>query len=881
MADRFYRRIVQHFCFFIARNGRQTWSTRQVFGRCPSVSLRVILLSFLMISVLSAAQLKQTRRVLIINDLGIVSSPGFAEIDQAILNSLQRSPYQIELYDESLQLTFFPDKDSQRAFYDSLIRKYSGRRPDLIIAAGSASFKLVAESHEPFIRETPIIFCELLGEIPDQSNSGLHVTGVMSRLQPEQTLEAALHLLPGTKHVAIVGGTGKFDEVWERVAKQAFQNYESKLEFTYLTNLTMPVLLERLRHLPSNTIVYHTSIAQDAAGERFIGSAQSVPLVADAANAPVFVMDDVDLRAGTVGGSLVDWTDAGRIAGDMAVRVLNGERPEDIPIEISKNAYMFDWRALKRWHLRESDLPPGSVVLNRQPSFWEVYRGYVIAALIVLLAEAVAIFALLWQRVQRRKAETELRKSEEKFSKAFQRSPLAFTLASLVDYRFIEVNDTFQRYTGWQRDEVVGRTPLEINLWVDTDQRSTFLAQLRAEGSVRRMELLFCAKDGHFWTGLVSSELIELNGEPCALSLIADITEAKRAELARRESEDRFRLVANAAPVMIWISGPDKLCNYFNQRWLEFTGRSFEQERGNGWVEGVHRDDVNTCLTTYTDSFDRRAPFEMQYRLRRDDGEYRWVLDLGVPRFNSDGSFAGYIGTCVDITERKLAQEALSDIGRKLIEAQEEERAWIARELHDDINQRIAVMAVELEQWEQHLYDSEANRGREHIRRVRERLFDLGKDVQLLSHRLHSSKLELLGLVVAASSFCREFSKQHKVEVDFSHRDVPRNLPKETSLCLYRVLQEALQNALKHSGGRHFTVEMHGRSGEIQMDVSDLGVGFVQHDAVNCDGLGLISMRERLQMVKGKLSIRSEPGRGTTIQALVPLSSVDGARAAG
>ena len=253
------------------------------------------------------AQLKQSRRVLIVNDLGTVSSPGFSEVDQAILSGLRNSAYQIELYQESLQLTYFPDEASQRLFRESLIQKYSDRKPDVIIAAGSASLKFIAESQESFIRHTPIIFCIVLGEIPSQLNSGRHYTGVLGRLHPAETLNAALHLLPGTKHVVVVGGAGKFDETWEGVAKQAFQNYESKLDFTYLTGLTMPVLLERLGHLPSNTIVYHTAISQDAAGERFIDSAQSVPLVAAAANAPVFVMDDVDLRAGTVGGDLVNW----------------------------------------------------------------------------------------------------------------------------------------------------------------------------------------------------------------------------------------------------------------------------------------------------------------------------------------------------------------------------------------------------------------------------------------------------------------------------------------------------------------------------------------------------------------------------------------------
>ena len=159
------------------------------------------------------------------------------------------------------------------------------------------------------------------------------------------------------------------------------------------------------------------------------------------------------------------------------------------------------------------------------------------------------------------------------------------------------------------------------------------------------------------------------------LSSVVDITERKRIEAALRESEERFRLVANTAPVMIWMSGVDKRCAYFNGTWLEFTGRSLDAEMGNGWVEGVHPDDLRQCLDIYTKAFDQRESFQIEYRLRRNDGEYRWVFDSGVPRFNADGSFAGYIGSAIDVTERKMAEKALSMVSRRLIEAHEEERA--------------------------------------------------------------------------------------------------------------------------------------------------------------------------------------------------------------
>jgi PAS domain S-box-containing protein len=151
-------------------------------------------------------------------------------------------------------------------------------------------------------------------------------------------------------------------------------------------------------------------------------------------------------------------------------------------------------------------------------------------------------------------------------------------------------------------------------------------------------------------------------GRPkCFIAIVEDITERKQAEAALKESEQRFRVIADSAPVMIWVSGLDKRCTFFNQGWLSFTGRTMEQELGEGWATGVHPDDLESCLQIYVSSFDAQRDFQMEYRLRRADGEYRWILDFGIPRFANGGTFVGYMGSCIDITERRRVQEEALD----------------------------------------------------------------------------------------------------------------------------------------------------------------------------------------------------------------------------
>jgi len=247
-------------------------------------------------------------------------------------------------------------------------------------------------------------------------------------------------------------------------------------------------------------------------------------------------------------------------------------------------------------------------------------------------------------------------------------------------------------------------------------------------------------------------------------------------------------------------------------------------------------------------------------------GSTRWARWEVRPWRNADGTVGGILVLSEDITRRKQMEKELSGMSRKLIDAEEQERARIGRELHDDINQRLSMLAVELEQLE-HDPSNVAQRARE----LRAQAAEISSDVQALSHELHSSKLEYLGVVAGIRSWCKEFGERRKIEVDF-RSDVSSFLPPEIGLTLFRILQEALHNAAKHSGVKSVEVQMREHQGEIQLIISDPGKGFDPED-VRDKGLGLTSMRERVRLVNGTIEIHSKPMAGTTIQVLVPLGA--------
>ena len=364
------------------------------------------------------------------------------------------------------------------------------------------------------------------------------------------------------------------------------------------------------------------------------------------------------------------------------------------------------------------------------------------------------------------------------------------------------------------------------------------------------------------------------------------VEERKAAQEEQRESEARLRLLLDSTAEAIYGIDREHRCTFCNPACLRTLGYEHAQEvLGKNMHNLIHHTRADGTL----------FPVE-ECRLHRvtRTGEGVHAEDELLWRANGTGFPAEYwsypqrrgdevVGAVVafiDITERKLAEAALANVSRKLIETQERERTRIGRELHDDIGQRLAMVAIGLQQL--HENRPTVPEVRRRTNELQKQILEIAADIQSLSHELHSAKLQYLGLAAAMKSFCREFGEQQRVEIDIQAHDLPGPLSPDISLALFRVLQEALHNSAKHSGVRSLEVRMWGTSDEIHLTVSDRGVGFDREVAKKSRGLGLISMEERLKLVQGALSIDSQPQRGTTIHARVPLGSgSDSVRAAG
>lgn len=354
-----------------------------------------------------------------------------------------------------------------------------------------------------------------------------------------------------------------------------------------------------------------------------------------------------------------------------------------------------------------------------------------------------------------------------------------------------------------------------------------------------------------------------------AFSALADLF-ATHGPAGASVPERALATLLDSIPTPLWIAASNQACIFVNRGLMELTGRSATEHLDAGWQAVVHPDDLAHLTSIHTEAAKSVQLFTAEFRLRRADGEYRWVRDRGTPLVLPDGTHIGFIGTIVDITEAQESEEARRTLADRFLEAQEEERKRIARELHDDIGQRLAILSIQMQRAGKPVSGLPGRRHPE-LGELSAKAKEIASSVASLSHQLHSSLLEYLGLNAAVEACCREFGDQRKLKVDCICNGVPRDIAETTGLAIVRVVQEGLNNAHKHSGATEVHVRLTGEHDELLLEIYDNGHGFDLQHARLAAGLGLISMRERIHLVKGTMEIVSAPGQGTRISARVPM----------
>jgi PAS domain S-box-containing protein len=429
---------------------------------------------------------------------------------------------------------------------------------------------------------------------------------------------------------------------------------------------------------------------------------------------------------------------------------------------------------------------------------------------------------------------------------------------------------------GYAENELTGMNCSQFANPEDSEDDWALFQQLRA-GAIDQysLEKRYVRKDGALVWGRLNVSLLKNadGGPPLVFAFLEDITDRRRAEDALRASEHRFRLAAYAGKMFSyeWEAATDLLTRTGEYAEALCADGAEQLSTGQKILAKVHPDDREAVLAANSALSPQQPDLRVSHRMTGVEGTMIWVERTGRAHFNEEGKLVRVVGMIAEITERRVAEAALADLSRKLLRAQEQERKRIARELHDDIGQRLALLSVELEQL--HLATPEMSETRHRLGELQGQAREIATDVQTLSHELHSTRLDYLGPVATMKALCREVGEQTKVQVAFRSQDMPTVLPPDTALCLFRVLQEAVRNSVKHSGGQHVEVGLWGTPNEVHLTISDRGVGFDSDAAKEGRGLGLVSMEERLKLLGGSFSIESQPGRGTTIHARVPLGA--------
>ena len=575
----------------------------------------------------------------------------------------------VDLDEVSLDMARYAQPDMEGPFVEFLLARLRKWQPDLVVPIGSPAGRFVAKYRQRLFPRAPVLYTGMDRRTLPANAFESNATFVGESFDLAGLVEDILQLAPDTNHIAVVIGASPLERYWTKALQEAFQPFTNRVRFTWFNDLSFDEMLRRAAALPPNSFMLHALLLRDASGVTH-NQDEALQQLRAVANAPINGLYQNQLGLGLVGGRLYQAEVEGDEAARVAIRILRGEPISTFPPRIigPQPHARYDWRELQRWKISEARLPPGSVVEFRQPTIWERYRWWIAGVLAIGLLQAVLIVQLGVTLAKRRRMERALGESEERLNLAALSSGTGLWSLDLDTGRVLATPRLRELFEFSPSEELTYEAFLAMIHPEDRERVRQAFRRAEHEEAEIALEFRVVRADGSVrWIGTWGHRNDDRHAKTRRWSgASTDVTERKQAEERLRESESRFRTVADSAPVLIWMSGVDKLCTFFNKPWLAFTGRTLEQEMGNGWIDGVHPDDAAACGKGYVEAFDARRPFVLQYRLRRHDGEYRWLSDHGVPRYDAQGGFAGYIGSCIDITERLRTEAETQSLRHEL-----------------------------------------------------------------------------------------------------------------------------------------------------------------------------------------------------------------------
>jgi PAS domain S-box-containing protein len=514
-------------------------------------------------------------------------------------------------------------------------------------------------------------------------------------------------------------------------------------------------------------------------------------------------------------------------------------------------------------------------IRNREITF-QTKSGKTRAALYsaepIRIGDKQCLLAVCEDVTQRKQTEEALRISEEKFSKAFRSSPSIVSICTLKNGVFLDVNESFERYTGFTRDELIGRSALDAGLWVNLSEIEAITTEVTNRGYARDQEVQFRVKTGEVAIIQISAELLELQGEKCLLTVGQDITERKRAEAAPHKAEEQFSAILKHSPNLIFLKDVEGRYLLINKEYRKTFKFTQDQIIGRKDIEVFPPDQAAQFCEADLHVRQARAPLEFEEVVLQEDGPHTSIVQK-FPLFDVEGEIYAICGFVTDITERKRAAEDLRRISGQLLRSQDDERRRIAQELHDSTGQNLVALATMIGQLS-HPGRLDQRKSRRLLSESKALADQCIREVRTLSYSLYPAVLDGIGLVGAIRDYVRGFSKRSGIHVDLDLSASLERMGRDIELALLRVVQEGLTNIQRHSGSQKATIRIE-RNSALALEISDCGCGIVAKQKEKTGtrlefGVGIPSMQERVRLIGGQLRIDSS-SNGTTLLVTIPL----------